>query len=113
MKKTAIKVRLIPDEKQQRLLWMHAGTRRYAYNFAKEYSENYYKEHGKTISANNIGKHLENNMIKFHGLKIFVKMFRILLSQIMVKHVINHLKISKMVFILLLNQSVIYIKVLL
>ena len=35
---------------------MHAGTRRYAYNFAKEYSENYYKEHGKTISANNIGK---------------------------------------------------------
>ena len=56
MKKTAIKVRLIPDEKQQRLLWMHAGTRRYAYNFAKEYSENYYKEHGKTISANNIGK---------------------------------------------------------
>ena len=56
MKKTAIKVRLIPDEKQQGLLWMHSGTRRYAYNFAKNYSENYYKEHGKSISVNEIGK---------------------------------------------------------
>ena len=56
MKKTAIKVRLIPNEKQQRLLWMHAGTRRYAYNFAKDYSENYYKECGKSISANEIAK---------------------------------------------------------
>lgn len=47
MKYTALKVRLIPTKEQQRLLWMHAGTRRYAYNFAKNYSENYYKTHRK------------------------------------------------------------------
>lgn len=56
MKYTALKVRLIPTKEQQRLLWMHAGTRRYAYNFAKNYSENYYKKHGKTISTYDIRK---------------------------------------------------------
>lgn len=56
MKHTALKVRLIPTKEQQRLLWMHAGTRRYAYNFAKNYSENYYKTYGKSISAYDIRK---------------------------------------------------------
>lgn len=56
MTHTALKVRLIPTKEQQRLLWMHAGTRRYAYNFAKNYSENYYKKHGKSISAYDIRK---------------------------------------------------------
>ena len=53
---TTIKVRLIPDGVQERLLRRHAGTHRYAYNFAKNYSEEYYKKTGKTISPNRIGK---------------------------------------------------------
>lgn len=53
---TTIKVRLIPDSKQERLLKCHAGTHRYAYNFAKNYSEEYYKANGKGISANDIRK---------------------------------------------------------
>ena len=40
---TAIKVRLIP-------------THRYAYNFAKSFSERYYEEHGKSVSTNEISK---------------------------------------------------------
>lgn len=45
---TTIKVRLIPDSEQERLLKRHAGTHRYAYNFAKNYSEEYYKANGKS-----------------------------------------------------------------
>ena len=56
MKHAAIKVRLIPTKEQQRLLWMHAGSRRYVYNFAKNYSENYYKKYGKSISVHDIRK---------------------------------------------------------
>ena len=56
MNYTALKVRLIPTKEQQRLLWMHAGARRYAYNFAKNYSENYYNKCNKTISAYDIRK---------------------------------------------------------
>lgn len=56
MKYTALKVRLIPTKEQQRLLWMHAGMRRYAYNFAKNYSENYYNKYNKTISTYDIRK---------------------------------------------------------
>lgn len=53
---TTIKVRLIPDGKQERLLRCHAGTHRYAYNFAKNYSEEYYKANGKSISSYEIAK---------------------------------------------------------
>lgn len=56
MHNRGIKVRLIPTKEQLRLLWMHAGTKRYAYNFAKRYSEEYYEEHGKSISAFDIAK---------------------------------------------------------
>ena len=34
MNYTALQVRLIPTEEQAKLLRMHIGTRRYAYNFA-------------------------------------------------------------------------------
>lgn len=53
---TTIKVRLIPDNKQARLLRCHAGTHRYAYNFAKSYSEAYYKVNGKSVSPYEIAK---------------------------------------------------------
>lgn len=56
MHNRGIKVRLIPTKEQLRLLWMHVGTKRYAYNFAKRYSEEYYEEHGKSISAFDIAK---------------------------------------------------------
>lgn len=35
MTHTTIKVRLIPDSKQERLLRCHAGTHRYAYNLLR------------------------------------------------------------------------------
>lgn len=53
---TAIKVRLIPTNTQEISLKRHAGTHRYAYNFAKAFSERYYKEHGESISINEISK---------------------------------------------------------
>ena len=53
---TTIKVRLIPDGKQERLLRCHAGTHRHAYNFAKSYSEEYYRVNGKSISPCEIAK---------------------------------------------------------
>lgn len=57
MQYTAIRVRLIPTPEQERLLRMHAGTSRYAYNFAKTYSEAYYKEHGKAILNKDLSKY--------------------------------------------------------
>jgi len=56
MTHATIKVRLIPDREQERLLRCHAGTHRYAYNFAKSYSEEYYKTNGKSISPYEIAK---------------------------------------------------------
>ena len=53
---TAIKVRLIPTRTQEIALKQHAGAHRYAYNFAKSYSEQYYEEHGVSISVNEISK---------------------------------------------------------
>lgn len=53
---TTIKVRLIPTGEQERLLRCHAGTHRYAYNFAKNYSEEYYKTNGKSVSSYEIAK---------------------------------------------------------
>lgn len=53
---TSIKVRLIPTQTQEIALKQHAGTHRYAYNFAKSFSEQYYEEHGESISANEISK---------------------------------------------------------
>lgn len=53
---TAIKVRLIPNQAQEIALKQHAGTHRYAYNFAKSFSERYYEEHGESISTNEISK---------------------------------------------------------
>ena len=57
MNYTALQVRLIPTEEQAKLLRMHIGTRRYAYNFAKHYSETYYEEYGKSISTKDIAKY--------------------------------------------------------
>lgn len=73
MKYTAIKVRLIPTNEQQRLLWMHAGTKRYAYNFAKNYSESYYKEHGKSISAYDISKIFRSQYYQIPWIKAICK----------------------------------------
>ena len=56
MTHTTIKVRLIPNREQERLLRCHAGTHRYAYNFAKSYSEEYYKANSKGISSYEIAK---------------------------------------------------------
>ena len=53
---TAIKIRLIPTQTQDIALRRHAGARRYAYNFAKSFSERYYEEHGKSVSINEISK---------------------------------------------------------
>lgn len=53
---TAIKVRLIPTRTQEIALKQHAGAHRYAYNFAKSYSEQYYEEHGVSIAVNEISK---------------------------------------------------------
>ena len=53
---TALKVRLIPTQTQEVALRQHAGTHRYAYNFAKSFSERYYEEHGESASANDISK---------------------------------------------------------
>lgn len=64
---TTIKVRLIPNSKQERLLRCHAGTHRYAYNFAKSYSEEYYKANGKGISTSEIAKNSEVVTAISHG----------------------------------------------
>lgn len=53
---TAIKVRIIPTQQQEIALKQHAGTHRYAYNFAKTFSEQYYNEYGKSVSINEISK---------------------------------------------------------
>lgn len=53
---TAIKVRLIPTQTQEIALRQHAGAHRYAYNFAKSFSERYYEEHGESVSINEISK---------------------------------------------------------
>ena len=47
---TAIKVRIIPTQQQEIALKQHAGTHRYAYNFAKTFSEQYYNEYGKSVT---------------------------------------------------------------
>lgn len=52
----SIKVRLIPTQTQELALKQHAGTHRYAYNFAKALSERYYEERGESISVNDISK---------------------------------------------------------
>lgn len=49
-------MRLIPTQIQEIALKQHAGTHRYAYNFAKSFSERYYEEHGESVSTNNISK---------------------------------------------------------
>lgn len=53
---TTIKVRLIPNREQERLLRCHAGTHRYAYNFAKSYSEEYCRVNGESITPSEIAK---------------------------------------------------------
>jgi len=52
------KIRLLPDENQERLLWEHAGVRRFAYNKFKAYSEKYYKIFGKTLTKERMGAHI-------------------------------------------------------
>lgn len=56
MQYVAIKVRLIPTKEQEKLLWEHAGTKRYAYNFAKRCSEAFYQEKGKSIKIHEISR---------------------------------------------------------
>lgn len=53
---TTIRVRLIPTQTQEIALKQHAGVHRYAYNFAKSFSEQYYEEHGESVSTNEISK---------------------------------------------------------
>jgi len=50
------KVRLLPDENQERLLWEHAGVKRFAYNKYKSLSQKYYSVYGKTLSVVTMGK---------------------------------------------------------
>ena len=56
MNYTSIKVRLIPTQTQEIALKQHAGASRYAYNFAKAFSERYYEACGETASTNDISK---------------------------------------------------------
>lgn len=52
-----IKVKLYPTKEQEVLLWKSAGTARFAYNWAKRFSDTYYRIFGKTISCSAMRKH--------------------------------------------------------
>ncbi|MCL1998226.1 MAG: transposase [Turicibacter sp.] len=43
-------IKLLPTAEQEQILWQHAGTSRFAYNYCKRVSEKYYKYTGKTLS---------------------------------------------------------------
>jgi len=54
--KLTMKVQLLPTKEQEILLKQTAGSARYAYNWAKSYSDDYYKIYRKTISEGDLRK---------------------------------------------------------
>lgn len=52
-----IKVKLYPTREQEILLWKSAGIARFAYNWAKRFSDTYYRIFGKTVSCGAMRKH--------------------------------------------------------
>lgn len=52
-----IKVKLYPTKEQEILLWKSAGTARFAYNWAKRFSDTYYRLFRKTVSGGAMRKH--------------------------------------------------------
>lgn len=52
-----IKIRLYPTKEQEILLWKSAGTARFAYNWAKRFSDTYYRIFKKTVSCGAMRKH--------------------------------------------------------
>jgi len=54
--KLTVKVQLKPTPEQEKLLYQTAGSSRFAYNWAKAYSDEYYNIHEKTITEGNLRK---------------------------------------------------------
>ncbi len=52
-----IKVKLYPTREQEILLWKSAGIARFAYNWAKRFSDTYYRIFRKTVSCGAMRKH--------------------------------------------------------
>ena len=53
----AIKIKLFPTREQEKLLWQSAGTARFAYNWAKEFADTYYRLYKKNLSTGKARKH--------------------------------------------------------
>lgn len=52
------KIRLLPTEEQKQLLFECCGVARFSYNLAKELSDKYFEDFGKTLNEKEIRKHI-------------------------------------------------------
>ena len=52
----SLKIKLYPTKEQEQLMWQSVGVSRFAYNWGLARSESYYKEHGKSLSNNDLRK---------------------------------------------------------
>lgn len=66
-----IKVKLYPTKEQEKMMWKSAGIARFSYNWAKRFSEVYYKLYGKSVTPNVMRTHFTKlrNSQKYNWLK--------------------------------------------